>query len=605
MDEKSPAEVSKKHRELAVVPDDTEDLAGDKDAQEDTSAANAESPSVPLAPTHPVRTSRFKAFLRHKPLVVIAIIVLLLAVVALIPRTRYLIIGAFWKQNYAVTVLDSQTRQPVTKAIVSLGGQSVTTDNHGDATIRAQVGYRTIEVSKKYYAGTTETILVPIFVKGRVAYTLKATGRQVPITVFNTITNKPVENALIKTSDAEAYTAGNGQATLVLSPNDSSVAATISADGYNLETSNVMVTTQTVSQNSYRLTPTGKIYFLSDLSGKIDVVKTNLDGTDRQTVLAGTGFEDTDGTVLLASRDWKYLMLDSIRTAGGSPELSLIETTNNDKVVSVDQSNSQFQLVGWENDYFVYSASQNSYPIWQPGGSSIESYNANSGKSITLDSTNATGTSAADAQFQTFVPSNVVEFNNQIIYAKTWYEGIGYLNVPGQQNTLNSIAPDGTGKKIITSLDAGNSYFGGLETRSPATLTVQVENNNSTQTSYYDYGLDGSFNLDTSPQAASQYQQVYPTYLLSPVGDETFWSTPEDGKNGLYVGDQNGANAKQIETLSSFAAYGWYTDNYLLVSENGSELYVMPASGGTPLKITDYHKAEQSYAGYGGGYGGL
>jgi hypothetical protein len=605
MDEKSPAEVPKKRRELAVVPDDTEDPAGDTDTQSDTTGVSTPGRGPQDAPSVPVKTSKIKAFFRHKPLVIITVIVLVLAVLALIPKTRYVIIGTFWKQNYAVTVLDSQTSQPVTKADVSLGGQTVTTDNHGDATIRARVGYQTIEVSKKYYAGTTETVLVPVFVKGRMPYTLKATGRQVPVTVLNTISDKPVDNALIKTSDSEVYTGSNGQATLVLSPSESSVAATISADGYNLETSNVMVTTQTVSQNSYHLTPTGKIYFLSDLSGTIDVVKTNLDGTDRQTVLAGTGFEDSDGTVLLASRDWKYLMLDSIRTAGGNPQLNLIETTNNDKVVTVDHSDSQFQLVGWENDYFVYSASQNSYPIWQPGGSSIESYNANSGKSITLDTTAANGTSASDAEFESFVPGNVVEFDNQIVYAKTWYQGIGYLTVSGKQNTLSSIAPDGTSKKIITSLDAGNSYFGGLETRTPSTITVQVDSNNSTQTSYYDYGSDGSFNLDTSPQEANEYQQVYPTYLLSPLSDETFWSTPEDGKNGLYVGDQNGQNAKQIETLSNYAAYGWYTDNYVLVSESGSELYIMPATGGIPLKVTDYHKPEQSYAGYGGGYGGL
>jgi hypothetical protein len=36
--------------------------------------------------------------------------------------------------------------------------------------------------------------------------------------------------------------------------------------------------------------------------------------------------------------------------------------------------------------------------------------------------------------------------------------------------------------------------------------------------------------------------------------------------------------------------YNWYNDQYLLVSKGDSELYIMPATGGTPLKITNYQQ---------------
>jgi hypothetical protein len=77
----------------------------------------------------------------------------------------------------------------------------------------------------------------------------------------------------------------------------------------------------------------------------------------------------------------------------------------------------------------------------------------------------------------------------------------------------------------------------------------------------------------------------------------------------LFIGGQNADNAKQIATLSEYLTYGWYTDDYLLVSKNSSELYAMPRDGTkndtSALKISDYHKPAQNFFGYGGGYGGI
>jgi hypothetical protein len=123
-------------------------------------------------------------------------------------------------------------------------------------------------------------------------------------------------------------------------------------------------------------------------------------------------------------------------------------------------------------------------------------------------------------------------------------------------------------------------------------------------TQYYDYE-NGKVSQDTS-MTDSQFENLsYATFLLSPSGNGTFWAEPRDGKNTLLTGDANAQSPKQIVRLSDYNAYGWYTDNYLLVSKNSSELYVMPVAGGTPLKITDYYKPAINYNGYGGGYGGL
>jgi len=186
----------------------------------------------------------------------------------------------------------------------------------------------------------------------------------------------------------------------------------------------------------------------------------------------------------------------------------------------------------------------------------------------------------------------------------TWYQSPGYLQVPGKQNTLSSINVDGTNSKVLKSVDAAQSYFSNLKLYKPGQLYFGVYSSTNTNTTYYK--LDTSGNITQSNTiTGDSINQTYPTDLVSPSGSQTFWSEQRDGKNTLLVGDYSGNNGKQVATLSDYSPYGWYTDKYLLVSKDSSELYIMPVAGGTPLKITDYYKPSINYQGYGGGYGGL
>ena len=94
--------------------------------------------------------------------------------------------------------------------------------------------------------------------------------------------------------------------------------------------------------------------------------------------------------------------------------------------------------------------------------------------------------------------------------------------------------------------------------------------------------------------------QNFNVYLVSPTGKSTLWDQTRDGKNTLFVGDNNGGNGQQIGNPDVYAPFGWYTDSYLLV-QKGSELYVMSAGGGTPVKLSDFDKPLNSnYNTYGG-----
>src|SRR5690606_15271214 len=133
------------------------------------------------------------------------------------------------------------------------------------------------------------------------------------------------------------------------------VEAILSKDGFNDTKVKIKVPARDAKDDdrtfAYTLTPTGKIYFLSKRTGKVDVMKCNLDGTDQAVVLAGTGSEDQDDTQLLASTDWKYLALKS-RREGKYSKIYIINTQD-DKLITADEGEASFQSYGWIDHNFV------------------------------------------------------------------------------------------------------------------------------------------------------------------------------------------------------------------------------------------------------------
>jgi hypothetical protein len=589
-EEEKPIEINEPEAELSGAP-----------------AEPSEHPPKPEA-AQASRIERFKSwYTQRKKWTVPASVLLFILLLAAVPPTRYALAGTVIKHDLSVKVIDATAGTPVSGATVSLGTINAETDGTGKAVLhKVKAGHHALSFTKKYYKDQKASVLAPIFSqKTTPQIQMTATGRQVKINITNAINKKVLSDVGIQVADISAKTDKNGSALIVLPAGTTEKEATLSLDGYNDAKVTVKVSNDKIQDNNFNLTPSGKVYFLSKLSGKIDVVKTDLDGTNRKTVLAGTGKEDDRGTVLLASRDWKYLALLSKR-AGGAPALYLIDTSN-DNSSTIDEGNADFSLDGWAGDSFVYTVTRNDVQIWQANRQAIKSFDATSKKLTTLDQTNGSGTSQSDYLNQ-WVDS-VYVYSDQVFYTMNWsapYTNSG--DIVNKQATFNSVKPDGSSKKAIKSfgLAAGTQTSGAsLESRVESPSSIDLKFSDGTKDNFYTYA-NGQVKDDPNGTADSFYSASYPTYLQSPSGNLTFWSDPRDGKNTLFVGDQSGQNGKQIATLSDYNTYGWYSDDYLLVSKNSSELYIMPKAGSTaPIKISDYHKPDLTYPGYGGGYGGL
>jgi hypothetical protein len=231
-------------------------------------------------------------------------------------------------------------------------------------------------------------------------------------------------------------------------------------------------------------------------------------------------------------------------------------------------------------------------PFWQPKSYAVKSYSVDTKKVNTIDENQATGTDQYNYKKQLF--TNIYITDKGLVYGTYWPGGIS-----GQQQEILTINDDGSGKKVLADYDSAQIPYLNAITYEPngiyfglaASKVVAVE--------------DGA--LKDAAISVTDFNQgtFYPTYLVSPASKYTFWYEPRDGKKTLLVGDINGKSSKTILNLGDYTAYGWYSDEYVLVSKNNSELYVLPRDGGTPLKISDYHKPNFNGAGYGYGYGGF
>lgn len=566
--------------------------------------------TAPDAPYTVLKHNKFAAFLQTKKgriLTGVVGAVVLLGIVFGIPASRYAIAGLVIKKDVVVAVHDAKSNKPVSGAHISLDGKTATTGADGTAKIsQIPVGAWEIKVSKQYYKDISVTQTVGIFADtsktlGTVALT--ATGRVTPVAITNKITSAAIKDATITVGGTSTITGNDGTADIVLPANQATVSATIKAGGYNQLQASITVTEQKDTHNTFTLTPTGKIYFLSKRTGVINVMKSDLDGSNQTVAVSGTGKESDTDTILLASRDWKYLALQASREESKT-KLYLIDTST-DKLTTIDEGEDvTFTPVGWSNHHFIYRVSRTNLQNWDAKRESIKSFDATNGHITMLDDTDAVGNSPTNWAHETY--SSVYIIGDTISYGKYWDNYYSAALLGGKKEGIYSVNADGSNKQTLKDFDATAFSFIEAQLYRPDEIYYRVIPNGSGTSQFFELD-DGKVNTTTDVNDNNFFQPAYNTYLVSPSGNKTFWSESRDGKNVMLVGDASGENGKELTTDGTFATYGWFSDDYVLLSKNGSELYIMPSDPKikqAPLKITDYHKPARSFPGYGYGYGG-
>ncbi len=537
--------------------------------------------------------SKFHRLLKNKWFWIILVVIL--AILFGVPYTRYKVLGLAVRESVKVDVTDSSTHTPVSDAQIKLGGRTIDTDAEGVATIRVPLGPGTLVVTKQYYKTYSAAYFTSLAAHHSAIVHLDATGRQVPLLVENTVTGQPIAGAEVKVLNTTARTSSTGKATIVLPTTQADYAASVQLGSYNTVTFSMVVSSSLVASNIVTLTPAGQLYFLSNLSGTIDVVKTDLDGTDAQTVLAGTGQENPNTTALIASQDWHYLVLKAQRS-GSEPALYLINTSD-DKVTEFDDNNADFTPVGWSGHNFVYDEVFNNVPASQNGHEELKSYDADTGQLNLLDENQTQGTSTSYA-YQGFYDFYLID--GMVVYDTQW----NTTNLEGSNSsassltdTIRAVEVNGQGKKDYETFPIGSVGYIQTVLAAPQTIYFAVYDAANSTTTYYSYTNEAV----SSPAGLNQaeFTQTFPDYLFSPSNNRTLYSTMSDGVVAIMTADQNGLNTKQLLRANGYQPYGWYGENYVLLSQNNDKLYIMPAAGlgasGKPYLISEYYQSPETY----------
>jgi hypothetical protein len=534
---------------------------------------------------------------KRKALVVVVSVIVLISVLLAIPLTRYFVLSPILKKDVTLKIIDSKTQKPVTNTNIELGGVSAQSDKDGLVTLNTvPVGEYELKVTKQYYKTSTVHYTVPVFSSPESPLVkIDAVGRQVAVSVKNKITGDALGDVVVEANGTKATTGSDGLATIILPPTTETIQASLKKDSYN--SINVELKIDETIINEYSITSSGSLYYLSKATGKISVMKSNLDGTNATVVVAGTGQENDYETSLLSARDWQYSALKATRT--GNKERLYLLNANKDELSIIDEGNATFNLVGWSGHNFVYTVDRNTGNVWDDKRRALKSYNADTRKVITLEETSGSGSSNYNYSYENF--SSVYIMKDELVYLKSWITS--YVTGNTKESSLYAINSAGGTKKTIKTFPSDK--YVNFKLYEPQGLYLQV----ASPSVFYEYE-DGKIKEVTNI-SDNQFNSFYPTFLISPTGKQTFWYEPRDGKNTVFVGDDAGMSAKTIGNLSEYTPYGWYgqNDEYVLLSKNGSELYISSATkvigdnDYQPLKITDYHKT-RTYPGYGYGYGG-
>ncbi len=493
------------------------------------------------------------------------------------PSSRYLILGPFVSHQYKITVVDSVTNTPVSGALLSVGKTTVSTDAYGRAKLKLSVGKHKYTISKHFYATTSGSVFVGLVKAGSDQVHLQATGRQVTITVKNKLSGRLLADVKITVLNTTAITNSSGTASLVLPTKQASYEATISANGFNSFTTPVKVTTSSTA-NVISLVPAGSVYFLSNATGTIDVIKANLDGSNPTAELSGTGHETTS-TKLIASPDNKYLILEAERS-GSQPELYVINTANGN-LTEFDSSPDVFNIVGWSSDMFIYDEIATSNDTSTTGREQLKSYNALTNQLNVLDQNQVVGSSPSYG-YQSF--SNFELMPDLVVYTTQW-TSVGGYDISTQNDTLRSVEPNGLNKKDYANFQAANTGSMSVVRYQPESLYIAVNNSSTNQTAYYSFMNAG---LNTATISPATFSASYPTYFISPSGVNSLWTVAQGTNTQIMTGNQSGLNAKNLLVPSGFSAYGWYDNVYILLTKAG-KLYIIPATGSSqPLLIGSY-----------------
>lgn len=525
-----------------------------------------DNPSQLTAEHHPEAKKKFsdklKAWLK-KPIVKKSLLVLLiLAVITLlaVPVTRYFLLNSVGVRSHAsISITDNSTQQPLKNVRVSLGDQSGLTDDNGNITLtKVKLGSSDLKIDKRAFASVTRKITVGWGNNPLGSVALTPVGVQYSFLLNDFLSNKPIVKAQASSGEADAVSDNQGRLVITIDKTDIQSDITIHADGYRDEKR--MLDINSKAFESIKMVPAHEHSFVSKRSGKFDVYKVYIDGSNEELALAGTGAErddmvlvphPTENTVAVVSTR------DNIRNQDGYllSTLNLLDLNDN-HVVTIAQSE-RIQVFGWANGKLVYVQVAAGASGTNPKRNRLNSY----------DPKTQTNTELASANYF----NDVVLIGNEVYYAPS----SAFQN--GSDTSLFRIDVDTNNKQAVFNKETWNIF------------RVDYDHLNlAVQQDWYSYDLTTQKSPEHIVPPANPKTRVY---VSSPDNSRSVWIDQRDGKGVLLLYDTKTKKETTVKSQSGLKYPVYWVSNstmvYRINTEQETADYALNLDGGNPQKIRD------------------
>lgn len=478
-----------------------------------------------------------------------------------IPPSRYFVLNtAGVRSKASIIVLDDSTDRPLKNVQVTLGSVSAKTDITGKATFaKIRLGRQTLKIEKRAFAAMTKKVTIGWGSNPLGNSQIQPVGAQYVFYVSDWLSNKAVTSAEASSGEFNAVSDKEGKIVLTIDASDNEdLDVTVHAKEYRDEVLKLDLSNK--AQVDVKLVAKRKQAFVSKRSGKYDLYKIDVDGKNEQLVLAGTGNESENLTLISHPTDEEVAFVstrDNVRNKDGYllSTLTIIDLDDN-STETVAQSE-EIRLLGWSSERLVFVQVAAGASAGNPKRQRLVSYDYKTNEKQELASSN--------------------NFNDLTLIGNTVYYAPGNLYNSSAANHFYSQRVDGANK---TSLLDGeiwtvfrNSYDG-----------LVLSGNDS----WYDYTVGEAKAIRRSGAPNNLQDRIYTN---SPDGKTSLWVDERDGKNTLLLHNIQSDNDKTLKAQAGLMSPIRWLNNSTLVyriqTPGESADYVMSVNGGEAKKIRD------------------
>lgn len=546
----------------ASARNDDELAKASSDALSDDEAAEAEVAAAKPQPKGKIRRF-FKRWWANKTARWVTIIGVLavIAGIAIYPTTRYVVLNtAGVRSSVSVTVIDKGSQQPLKNVQVEVHGVQATTDQTGTATLhKVRLGTTNLVVTRRAFAPLEKEVTVGWGSNPLGEVVLEPKGLQYSFVVKDFLSGKPLEKIEATSGDASAYSDKDGKLVLTLdTTSDEPVEIMIKGDGYRPE--KVTETAETTTDKPINMVPATEQAFISKRSGKYDLYKIYADGQGETLVLAGTGYERDDITLVPQPSGENVALVSTRDNQRGSDGTLLstlsIVTLADGKLKKLDTAD-RIQVVGWIDDTLVYIVVSEA-PANGAKKQRLVSYNLDNNQKLDITSANYF--------------NDVLVAGDKVYYAPA-------TEASGAPSAVGFYVADASGTNAKKLLD---QEVWSIIRSSYDTLTFSAGKD------WYEYKLGGAQPTRISGAPADQKTRVYTN---NPSNTQSLWVDQRDGKGVLLSYDIAKKEDKILVSQSGLSyPVRWLNDAtavYRINNDSETADYVISLNGGNPKKIVN------------------